>query len=214
MVGVMEKLRIELLKNKLGEKSFNKEEIDTIVEILEYCWSERNKKVSDTLKKRAECGLSCGRPKFTPPHFFRILCIYYELGYLELQAVCKMLSIGKSTFFRYLKEQNITTKDLKDSRYKKASDKQNEIYEKDAISSVDKWLRKNSIKFPKEVFNLLRTDCLTTMYLRLPNFYTDFQQFANECCFDTYNEFKESYFSQKKDILFSEDWQFDKVLNS
>lgn len=204
-------IKLGLLREKLSDKEFSKEEIDIVESVLRDCFETKNKKVSSTLRKRVKCGLACGRPRFQPPRFFRLLCIYYQLGYIKLSATCEMLDIKQSTFFKYMRLENIKAKELKNNCYKKASDKQIEIYSRNAQGAVEKWIRKNAGFLPFDMHNLLKSDCLLTVYLKLPNFYTDFQEFANECCYDTFQAFKGDYYAKKREMLIDDECKVDRI---
>lgn len=55
-------INYETFKEKLGDKGFNQNDIDKIIDVLKDLRYRKNRKVSQTLKERANNGLVCGRP--------------------------------------------------------------------------------------------------------------------------------------------------------
>lgn len=203
-------INYETFKEKLGDKGFNQNDIDKIIDVLKDLRYRKNRKVSQTLKERANNGLVCGRPTFKKPVFFKMLCIYHQLGYIETKAICNIFNIAPTTFYKYERLENIQAKDLKNNMYKKASDKQMNHYLKSADLFVTKWINKNRPHIGKDKVLDLKNDCLLSIFLKLPTFKENFEDFCYKACKGTYYSLQEKYFAERNENSV-ENWCLDKI---
>lgn len=209
----MENIKQYLLEYKLKESGFSENDVHKIIEIIKQLRCERNRKTSNTLREKAANGLKCGRPSFNKPHFFRLLCIYFKLGYIDIKEICNMFKIGRTTFFKYMRLEDISIDEIKNNGYKKPNKKQIDLFSEKAETIVNNWILKNKIKFQKDKIVDLKNDCLLSIFLKLPTFNYDFDDFCFKICYETYYCLKERYFAtESKDVQFSEEWQFDKAV--
>jgi hypothetical protein len=202
-------INYETLKENLNKKGFNENQVNKIMEVLKELKYAKNMQVSQTLKERANNGLTCGRPAFKKPVFFKILCIYQQLGYIDVKVICNILNIAPTTFFKYARLENIQTEDLKNNMYKKASQKQIQQYLKSADKFVTKWLNRNKVHIKGNQVLDLKNDCLLSIFLKLPTFKENFEDFCYKVCRDTYYALREKYFSERK-IQCASDFCFNK----
>lgn len=182
-------LKYEKIQDELQKKNFTKDQIEIVINTLKFLSEEQNKKTSETLRNKSKCGLKVGRPKFNKPLFFKQICIFQELGYIDLFTATKMLNISKSTFFKYKLKENITNNDLKSKMYIKPNEKQIELYNKYSKTFIDQWCYLNRVKLKKNLLEDFKTECKLAIYLKLPRFNDSFERFCKNTCYEVYEEF-------------------------
>lgn len=203
-------INYETFKEKLGNKGFNQNDIDKIIDVLKDLRYRKNRKVSQTLKEKANNGLLCGRPKFNKPIFFRAICIYHQLGYFDINAIVRVFNISRSTFYKYERLENITCEELKNNNFRQPSQKQIDLYLRSAEKNVIKWIRKNKPPMARNHFDDLKNDCLVSIFLKLPTYDYGFDTFCNRTCRDTYYSLREKYAAERNEKSV-EDWCLDKI---
>lgn len=197
----------ESLKKHMTEK-----DIETVIDVISELKYKKNRKTALTLKERADNGLMCGRPKFNKPTFFRAICIFHQLGYFDVDAIVKVFNICKNTFYKYERLENISSTELKNSKFKQPSQKQISLYTQSAERYVKKWIIKNKPPMAKNHFDDLKNDCLVSILLKLPMYDCDFGSFCYKACKDTYYSLREKYFNENhSEVLMQENWQLDKA---
>nr|DAT76305.1 MAG TPA: hypothetical protein [Caudoviricetes sp.] len=56
----------------------------------------------------------------------------------------------------------------------------------------------------------LKNDCLLSIFLKLPTFKENFEDFCYDACKDTYYSLREKYFAERNEKS-AEDWVLDKI---
>lgn len=191
-------MNYEVVKNELLKKGFSNEQVLKVLETLKKLKEERNRRVAETLRTKKSLGLKVGRPGFKKPTFFKLICIFQELGYIDLKTITKMLNIAKSTYLKYKALEHITNQDLKSNLFKKPSEHQIELYNNFAEKYINNWLKRNRFKIRGNLIEDLKSEIKVSIYLRLPRFNDDFGTFCRNICYEVFEDFR--YKNSRKEV--------------